>query len=70
LFELSVISLLSLNSIDTLSGVTDRLFCKLLLFDALVADILSPLDPLVHEDFLLDIERGRGTGISTSLFSV
>lgn len=63
LLELSVISP-SLNSMDTLSGVTDRLFCKLLLFDiGLIADELLTLDPLVLSDFLLDAERGRGTGI-------
>lgn len=63
LLELSVISL-SLNSMDILSGVIDRLFCKLLLFDiGLMTDILLPLDPLVLIEFLLDIERGRGTGI-------
>lgn len=53
---------------ETLSGVTDRLFCKLLLFDIeVVADILLSLDPLVFAEFLLDMERGRGTGIGTSL---
>jgi len=57
---------------DTLSGVTDRLFCKLLLFDiGLITDILLSLDPLVLVDFLLDIERGRGIGIGIrSLLSV
>jgi len=58
---------------DTLSGVIDRLFCKLLLFDiGLITDILLSLDPLVLAEFLLDIERGRGTGIGihTSVLSV
>lgn len=56
---------------DTLSGVTDLLFCMLLLFDiGLLADVLVILDPLVLADFLLDIERGRGTGIGTLLLSV
>lgn len=56
---------------ETLSGVTDRLFCKLLLFDTgVVADILLSFDPLVFAEFLLDMERGRGTGIGTSLLSV
>lgn len=67
LLELSVISL-SLNSMDTLSGVSDRLSFKLLLCDiGLLADKLLILDPLV-----LDIERvrGAGIGIGTSLVSV
>lgn len=57
---------------DTLSGVTDRLFCKLLLFDiGLITLILLSLDPLVLADFLLDIERGRGIGIGVhTLLSV
>lgn len=56
---------------DTLSGVTDLLFCMLLLFDiGLFADILVTLDPLVLADFLLDIERGRGTGTGTLLLSI
>lgn len=56
---------------DTLSGVTDLLFCMLLLFDIeLLAVILVTLDPLVLADFLLDIERGRGTGVGTLLLSV
>lgn len=63
LLELFVLSL-SLNSIDTLSGVTDRLFCMLLIFDiGLIADVLlAILKPFVLADFVLDIERGRGTG--------
>lgn len=62
MLELSVFSL-SLNSIDILSGVIDLLFCILLWFDiGLLPSILFTLDPLVLTDFLLDIERGRGTG--------
>lgn len=48
---------------DTLSGVTDRLFCILLFIDTeLTADKLLSLDPSVLVDFLLDFDRGRGTG--------
>lgn len=48
---------------DTLSGVTDRLFNTWLLFDIrLLADKLLSLDPSELADFLLDLERGRGTG--------
>lgn len=59
LLGLSILSL-SLNSMDTLSGVTDRLIWKLLLFDiGLFTDVLLvALDVLVLVDFLLDIERG------------
>lgn len=48
---------------DTLSGVTDRLFSMWLLFDIrLLADKLLSLDPSELADFLLNFERGRGTG--------
>lgn len=68
--ELSVISL-SLNSMDTLSGVTDRLFCMLLVDIGLLTDILLTLDPEVLTDFLLVVERGRGMGrIDTLLLPV
>lgn len=63
LLELSVISL-SLNSMDTLSGVSGRFDFKLF------TDVLLTLDSLLFADFLLDTERGRGTGTVTSLFSV
>lgn len=68
--ELSVISL-SLNSMDTLSGVTDRLFCMLFLVDIeLLTDILLTLEPEVLPDLLLVVERGRGMGIGTLLLTV
>lgn len=67
--ELSVISL-SLNLMDTLSGVTDRLFCMLLVDIGLLTDILLTLDPEVLADFLLVVERGRGMGIDTLLLPV
>lgn len=69
LVELSVISL-SLNLMDTLSGVTDRLFCMLLVDIGLLTDILLTLDPEVLADFLLVVERGRGMGIDTLLLPV
>lgn len=67
IFPESVFSL-SLNLMDILSGVTERLFCILVLFDmGLLADKLFTLESFVLTEFLLDIERGRGIGTGTSV---